>query len=109
MGAALETACIFFAGTLVSDPIIRPSADGDLTLLRIKVDGPQEHLEWVHAAGSLGRFVAETGFTEGDAVLVIGELCCLTVPDDHGQERTECLTLAHRLTHDESARWVDQP
>lgn len=78
-------------------------------MLRIKVDGPQELLEWVRAEGSLGQFVAETGFAEGDAVLVLGELCCLAVTDDDGQERTECLTLAHRLTHDESARWVDQP
>ena len=88
---------VFLAGTITGQITVRTSPD--IAIFKIEtVLGQDRVTEWVQAQGDLARFVAEKKFKPGDQVLVHGELV-------RGNRQGEFFTLAHRLSHDESAIW----
>ncbi len=88
---------VFLAGTITGQITVRTSPD--IALFEIEtVLGQDRVTERVQARGDLARFVVEKKFKPGDQVLVHGELV-------QGNRQGEFFTLAHRLSHDESAIW----
>ena len=88
---------VFLAGTITGQITVRTSPD--IALFEIEtVLGQDRVTERVQARGDLARFMVEKKFKPGDQVLVHGELV-------QGNRQGEFFTLAHRLSHDESAIW----
>jgi hypothetical protein len=88
---------VFLAGTITGQITVRTSPD--IALFEIEtVLGQDRVTERVQARGDLARFVVEKKLKPGDQVLVHGELV-------QGNRQGEFFTLAHRLSHDESAIW----